>query len=114
MAGVHAVQGMAPDFLEAYLHSAEGQSFDQASRDFINAILRRESGAVISEEEFVNARKQYLPVAGDTAANLEQKAAARRTAIDGLWASSGPGRGPSEKSAGKKRITVDEYLRGDY
>src|SRR5574341_283372 len=38
----------------------EQQQVDQAQRDFINAVLRRESGAAISPSEFDNARKQYF------------------------------------------------------
>jgi len=62
------------------LVSSNYQKFDQASRNFINAVLRRESGAVISEEEFDNARKQYLPQPGDSPAVLAQKAQNRTTA----------------------------------
>lgn len=47
--------------------------YDQASRNFINAILRDESGAAIGQDEFRNATLQYFPVAGDTPAVKEQK-----------------------------------------
>lgn len=53
------------------------QSYMQAARNFINAVLRRESGAVISPSEFAEARAQYLPQPGDVAATLQQKAANR-------------------------------------
>jgi hypothetical protein len=46
-----------------YLVSKEFQQFDQAKRDFINAVLRRESGAVIGVSEFESARTQYFPAA---------------------------------------------------
>ena len=49
------------------------QQYDQAARNLINAILRRESGAVISDQEFDNARKQYLPLPGDSKKTLSQK-----------------------------------------
>lgn len=45
----------------------------QAQRDFINAALRRESGAAIAESEFENARLQYFPQPGDTEAVVKQK-----------------------------------------
>lgn len=51
----------------------EQQKFFQATRDFVNATLRKESGAVISEEEFANARRQYIPQPGDSQEVLEQK-----------------------------------------
>lgn len=62
------------------------QRVEQAQRDFINSILRRESGAAIAESEFSNARKQYFPQAGDGKAVIEQKARNRQLAIDGLQA----------------------------
>lgn len=65
------------------------QQVEQAQRDFINAVLRRESGAVIADSEFDNARKQYFPQPGDSQAVLAQKAANRRTAIEGMKAEFG-------------------------
>ena len=64
--------------------SKEGQMAEQAQRDFINAVLRRESGAVISKEEFANGQKQYFPQPGDSAEVLEQKRRNREMAIRGL------------------------------
>jgi hypothetical protein len=61
------------DWTPNFLKSAEFQKFDQAQRDFVNAVLRRESGAVISESEFTNARRQYLPQPGDKPEVLKQK-----------------------------------------
>ena len=51
----------------------EQQQIEQAQRNFINAVLRRESGAVISPEEFDNARKRVLPQPGDEPASIAQK-----------------------------------------
>jgi hypothetical protein len=48
------------------LRSRGAQKYDQAKADFINAQLRRESGAAIAQSEFSNADKQYFPVPGDT------------------------------------------------
>lgn len=64
----------------------EGQQAEQAQRDFINAVLRRESGAVISEPEFENAKRQYFPQPGDSDAVLKQKRANRALAINGMEA----------------------------
>lgn len=55
------------------VNSKEGQQLDQAKRDFINATLRRESGAVISDPEFDNGNKQYFPQIGDAPEVIEQK-----------------------------------------
>lgn len=65
---------------------ADQQRLDQAKRDFINAVLRRESGAVIADSEFENADKQYFPQIGDSREVREQKARNRRVAIEGIRA----------------------------
>lgn len=73
-----------------HLVSPQFQMADQAQRDFINAVLRRESGAAISESEFDNARKQYFAQPGDSSQVLAQKAKNRQTAIDGIANAAGP------------------------
>ncbi len=70
--------------------SKERQAFDQGQRNFINLVLRRESGAVISDAEFDNARRQYLPQPGDNADTIAQKRASRLSVIKGLMRESGP------------------------
>jgi hypothetical protein len=67
------------------------QKTEQARRDFVNAILRKESGAVISPAEFENASRQYFPQPGDSDAVIEQKRKNRETAIKGLTVQAGPG-----------------------
>lgn len=74
------------------LNSAEGQQLDQAKRDFINATLRRESGAVISDAEFENAEKQYFPQIGDKPEVIKQKARNRQVAQRGVLADVPEGR----------------------
>lgn len=82
----------------------EGQQALQAQRDFINAILRRESGAVISDQEFANAALQYFPQPGDSPQVLRQKAANRRTAIAGMRAEFGEAMAPEfDKIVGEAR-----------
>ena len=66
------------------------QKVFQAQRDFVNAVLRKESGAAIAQSEFDNARRQYFPQPGDSAAVIEQKRANRETAIKGLAKIVGP------------------------
>ena len=62
----------------------------QAERNFLNSVLRRESGAVISPSEFAEGAKQYFPRPGDDATTLEQKRANRATAIAQLQQQAGP------------------------
>ena len=66
------------------------QLAEQAQRNFINAVLRQESGAVISPSEFENARKQYFPQPGDTPAVVSQKRQNRIDAINGFKTMAGP------------------------
>lgn len=66
------------------------RSFNQAQRDFINAQLRRESGAVINPDEFVNAAQQYFPQVGDDEAVLAQKKANRDAVVNAMRRSAGP------------------------
>ncbi len=74
-----------------WTQSAPQQQIEQAQRDFINAVLRQESGAAIGEGEFDNARKQYFPQPGDTKDAVLQKARNRELAIKGFSTSAGPG-----------------------
>lgn len=71
--------------------SAQQQQVEQAQRNFVNAILRQESGAAISESEFQNAKKQYFPQPGDTPEVIRQKAQNRETSIIALETQAGPG-----------------------
>jgi hypothetical protein len=65
--------GKAPGFMSNYVTNSDYQKFDQAKRDFVNAVLRRESGAAISQSEFDNANKQYFPQPGDTPERIAEK-----------------------------------------
>lgn len=96
---MNVVKFEAEKRLPSYLQSAEYQQFDQASRNFINAVLRRESGAVISPSEFDNAYKQYLPKPGDSAGVLQQKKANRDVVFSSF-----------RKAAGSAYSPVSELL----
>jgi hypothetical protein len=67
-----------------FTQSAGQQSVDQAQRDFINAVLRRESGAAISPGEFSSAALQYFPQRGDKPEQIAQKKANRELAMRGI------------------------------
>lgn len=69
--------------------SPQNQQLEQAQRDFVNATLRQESGAAISQGEFENAKRQYFPQPGDSAEVIAQKAANRKLAIEGFKRSAG-------------------------
>jgi hypothetical protein len=80
-----------PMGLGNFARDPEFQRFDQARRDFVNAILRRESGAVIADSEFENANKQYFPQPGDGPEVIAQKRRNRETAIEGIRMGAGEG-----------------------
>jgi hypothetical protein len=90
--------------LPNWARSSEYQSLDQAQRNFVNATLRRESGAVISPQEFENAEKQYFPQPGDTANTLKQKKLNRQQIIAGFISGSGNAYTPSEYLSGQDNI----------
>ncbi|MBK8113605.1 MAG: hypothetical protein IPK44_03185 [Candidatus Accumulibacter sp.] len=72
-----------------FTQSPEQQQIDQAQRNFINAILRRESGAVIGQPEFDSANQQYFPQPGDATEKISQKNDNRKQAIAGLRTEAG-------------------------
>jgi hypothetical protein len=88
-----------------YAQSEDYRSFKQARDNFINAQLRRESGAVISPSEYANADKQYFPVPGDDEKVREQKRRNRESALAGMARSAGPTYKPPES---KKSLKWDE------
>lgn len=85
--------------LPAAAQTSEVQQYMQAARNFVNAKLRRESGAVISQKEFAEARQQYLPQPGDSEKTLQQKAANRKLVYQSL-----------RKAAGNAYQSVDELM----
>lgn len=76
-------------FFPNIFKSADRQRYDQAQRNFVNAILRRESGAAIAESEFQNARLQYFPQPGDKPQVIAQKARNREVVIRSLQLAGG-------------------------
>lgn len=76
--------------------SVKQQQYTQAKRDFINALLRKESGAVIGDNEFASADKQYFTQIGDSKEVVDQKAKNRQLAQTMIANASG--------AEGKKQI----------
>lgn len=68
---------------------ADSQKIDQAQRNFVNAVLRNESGAAINQSEFDSAKKQYFPQVGDSPEVIKQKRANRESAIAGFQLEAG-------------------------
>lgn len=74
-----------------WMASKQGQKYMNNSRNFVAAVLRKESGAQIANTEWEWAVPLYIPIPGDGPDVLAQKAENRKQAIAGLNAQAGPG-----------------------
>jgi hypothetical protein len=73
-----------------YMQSPGYQKAQQAGREILAIILRKDSGAAITDQEMDNYGKIYLPQPGDDAATIAAKRQSRATAINALQAGLGP------------------------
>lgn len=80
----------------------------QAERNFVNAVLRRESGAAISPSEFESAELQYFPRVGDTADVIEQKRLNRERAIEGFKLEAGDAWSQFSEKSGSSKSRLEE------
>lgn len=71
-------------FAPERLKSEERKNYEAAQKDFISAILRKESGAAISEDEFKRESEKYFPLPGDSEKNIAYKQLLRKQAINNL------------------------------
>jgi len=71
--------------------SEDQQKVQNARINFITAILRKESGAAISPQEFATAEKLYFPSPGEGTGVIKQKQRARDLAIKAMKVQAGPG-----------------------
>lgn len=83
------LSGAAATILPGAMQGDNTKKQEQAERNFVNALLRRESGSAISSEEFSSAEQQYFPRAGDSADLIEQKRQNRELATQGMTAEAG-------------------------
>jgi len=77
--------------LTNWTQSGAQQRAEQAQRNFINAVLRRESGATIQPPEWDNARKQYFQQPDDAPETVAQKEMNRQATIAAMKTESGHG-----------------------
>lgn len=70
--------------------SEDFKKYEQAKLNFINAVLRKESGASIADSELDRAEKQYFPQIGDSEGVIKQKAANRRQVTNTMLSNVGP------------------------
>jgi len=105
---VYDVNAGLPDFLN-FMKSGDLQSYQQAQRNFLNAVLRRESGAVISPSEFSEGRRQYFPQPGDKPETLLQKKANRELVMNNFVKASGNAYVPYDAS-GNSAISNNQLM----
>ena len=74
-----------------FISTPEFKLYDQAKRDFVNALLRWESGAAIGPAEFKSADLQYFPQPGDTPDVIENKRRNRDVMIKVMQSVAGGG-----------------------
>ena len=104
--GVRSTFNVLPQVLGG--PSPEQQQVDQARRNFITAVLRKESGAVISPKEYSDEERKYFPQLGDSDKVIKQKQDARKLAIQALEAQAGPsGKRLIDKNVGQSGQVVD-------
>jgi hypothetical protein len=86
-----------------YFKSKEYQQAEQAGDEFLTAILRKDSGAVIGKDELSSYGGMFLPQPGDSSQLLEQKKGSRARALAGLKAGMTP----------QAILAQEKALRGD-
>ena len=77
-------------YLANLFNSTNWQLYQQAAREGIAAILRKDTGAAVTKEEWNHYFPMYYPQPGDDAKAVLQKKQSREAAAHALRASSGP------------------------
>jgi hypothetical protein len=80
---VDDISGRIP-FAGNYLVGKDKQQADQAGREFLAVILRKDTGAAVTPQEMDVYGKMYIPAPGDSQEVLAQKREARQTAIESI------------------------------
>jgi hypothetical protein len=75
---------------ERSMMTPQQQQVRQAQEDWVRSKLRKESGAVIGDEEMSREIKTYFPQIGDSPQVIAQKTRARQIAINAMQTSAGP------------------------
>jgi hypothetical protein len=102
------ISTLAPGPLGRIMLDDNYRLYDQAKRNFINAVLRRESGAAIAPSEFASANMQYFPEPGDSQAVIDQKKRNRETVIKGMARESGRVTGGNSQTTPSQNQTISQ------
>jgi len=89
------------------LESSEIQQQQQAERNFVNAVLRRESGAAILPSEFTSAELQYFPRFGDKPEVVANKKRNREIVLDSFIKESGEQVSPQDTALSDTQINFN-------
>ena len=81
----------------------------QAQRDWVRSKLRKESGAVIGDEEMISEMMTYFPQPGDSDSVVDQKRQARQRADRQMEISSGPA-SPLAEDESEATIDLDAAI----
>lgn len=97
--------------LPSWLQGSTLQTYNQAKTNFVNAVLRQESGAAISDSERASYDAQYFPQPGDSTEVIAQKAQNRAQVVASYKTAAGPAYAPpigavnvSSEAAAKDRV----------
>ena len=86
------------------LLSPERKQAKQAAAEFLSAILRKDTGAAITQQEFDIYGPMYLPMPGDDRRTLEQKSLAREGALESIKAGLGSAQAAIPAPRGSSRL----------
>jgi len=105
-------KGAFPFFGNQWI-SNERQQLQQAQENWVSAVLRRESGAVLGDDEIVRENKKYFPQYGDSEETIAQKVLARKEAEAGMLQSSGGAWEAAQEKKGKNKRSTDKKRSTD-
>jgi len=89
------------------------RKYAQAMRNFINATMRRESGAAIAQSEFSNANKQYFAQLNDDPETAKQKKENRLRVFDAFRAEAGGAYGQINKPSQERKVSKFKILSAE-
>lgn len=95
--------------LTPWSSSEENQRYKQAAGDWIRAKLRKESGAVIGEDEMAAEYESYFPQVGDKPGTVKQKREARARATEAMKTNAGRSVNDSPASQGWKAAQAEGW-----
>lgn len=90
-----AIGTTVQSFLPNRFRSEDLQAYNAAKQNWIAAVLRKESGAAISNKEYADANKQYFAQDGDAPSVVQQKQNLRKQVEEQMQQMVGPHAAPA-------------------